>query len=397
MRKTLSDKGVAALKPRAGRYAYPDPECRGHFVRVQPSGAKSFVAVTRGPDGKQVWTTISATDRMTIEQARDHAREAFKRVRAGLPAVEPRGETVATVIENWNKRHVEGVGLRSHRKLNRLLALHVLPVWKDREFTSIRRSDVAALLDHIEDEHSPRQADHTLAVVRSIMNWYATRADDYSPPVVKGMRRNKAVPRARILDDDELRRLWEATEGAGVFNGMTRLCLYTGQRSRKVATLKWSDIIDGEWIIATAPREKGNAGSLVLPEAALAVIKAQPQIGDNPYIFASPQGDNKWLSGFSKAKDNLDAKLPGMPHWTLHDLRRTARSLMSRAGVATDISERVLGHALPGMRGVYDRHAYRAEKADALARLAALIDAIVHPRSADVLPMKQKGQSAASL
>jgi hypothetical protein len=52
MRKTLSDKGVAALKPRAGRYAYPDPECRGHFVRVQPSGAKSFVAVTRGPDGK---------------------------------------------------------------------------------------------------------------------------------------------------------------------------------------------------------------------------------------------------------------------------------------------------------------------------------------------------------
>jgi hypothetical protein len=128
MRKTLSDKGVAALRPRADRYAYPDPECRGHFVRVQPSGAKSFVAVTRGPDGKQVWTTISATDRMTIEQARDHAREAFKRVRAGLPAIEPRGETVATVIENWNKRHVEGVGLRSHRKLNRLLALHVLPV-----------------------------------------------------------------------------------------------------------------------------------------------------------------------------------------------------------------------------------------------------------------------------
>jgi hypothetical protein len=46
MRKTLSDKGVAALKPRAGRYAFPDPELRGHYVRVQPSGAKSFVAVT---------------------------------------------------------------------------------------------------------------------------------------------------------------------------------------------------------------------------------------------------------------------------------------------------------------------------------------------------------------
>ena len=52
MRKTLSDKGVAALKPRAARYALPDPELRGHYVRVQPSGAKSFVAVTLSPHGK---------------------------------------------------------------------------------------------------------------------------------------------------------------------------------------------------------------------------------------------------------------------------------------------------------------------------------------------------------
>jgi hypothetical protein len=39
MRKSLTDKGVAALEPRATRYAFPDPEMRGHYVRVQPSGA----------------------------------------------------------------------------------------------------------------------------------------------------------------------------------------------------------------------------------------------------------------------------------------------------------------------------------------------------------------------
>ena len=50
MRKTLTDKGVAALKPRAGRYAFPDSQLAGHYVRVQPSGAKSFVAVTRDPN-----------------------------------------------------------------------------------------------------------------------------------------------------------------------------------------------------------------------------------------------------------------------------------------------------------------------------------------------------------
>ena len=66
--------------------------------------------------------------------------------------------------------------------------------------------------------------------------------------------------------------------------------------------------------------------------------------------------------------------------WTVHDLRRTARSLMSRAGVRPDIAERVLGHAIKGVEGVYDRHSYREEKAHALKALAGLIENILRPR-----------------
>ena len=90
MRKTLTNKGVVALKPRAERYAAPDPQLTGHYVRVQPSGAKAFVAVARDPAGKQLWTTISTTDVMNITEARELARDIIKRVRAGLPAVEPK-------------------------------------------------------------------------------------------------------------------------------------------------------------------------------------------------------------------------------------------------------------------------------------------------------------------
>ncbi len=46
---------------------------------------------------------------------------------------------------------------------------------------------------------------------------------------------------------------------------------------------------------------------------------------------------------------------------------------MSRAGVSSDIAERVLGHVIPGVRGVYDRHEYLAEKQDALDKLAVLV------------------------
>jgi integrase len=393
MRKTLTDKGVLALKPRAARYAFPDPELRGHYIRIQPSRLKAFVAVARNPDGKQIWTTVGSTDVMGIAESREQARIIIKRVRAGLPAVEPKAESFGAVVDNWFKRHVEANALRSAREIGRLLDMHVLPTWRDREFITIRRSDVAALLDAVEDGHSARQADYVLNVVRSIMNWYATRHDDYNPPIVKGMKRQKVASRARVLDDGEIRQVWKAAESNGTFGAIVRMCLLTAQRSRKVAAMKWFDFSDdsGEWSVPKESREKDTGGLLALPELALAIIRAQDQIGDNPHVFAG-RGDGPYR-GFSAGKVTLDSKLPpGTPGWTIHDLRRTARSLMSRAGVSSEHAEKVMGHVVGGIEGVYDRHIYKDEKADALRRLASLIEGIVHPHEKNVLPLAKRAR-----
>jgi integrase len=397
MRKTLSDKGVAALKPRAARFAYPDPELRGHYIRVTSNGAKSFVAVTLDPHGKQVWATIGPTDRYSIEAARELAREAIKRVHAGLPAFEvppPKPATFKDVAEQWLARHVHANGLRSIAQITRHLNAHIYPAWAERVFLDVRRSDVAALLDQVQDNHGARAADYVLSIVRAIMNWYATRNDDFAPPIVRGMQRRSvhAQARARILDDDEIRRIWTAADTSGSFGAIVKLCLLTAQRSRKVAALKWADISrDGEWTILAQAREKNTAGSLILPKAALDIIRARPQLGDNPHVFAG-RFRNGPFDSFGPAKGKFDAKLASMKQWVVHDARRTARSLMSRAGVRPDIAERVLGHAIAGVGGVYDRHSYRAEKAAALAKLATLIDAIVNKRTADVLPMAKRGK-----
>jgi integrase len=74
--------------------------------------------------------------------------------------------------------------------------------------------------------------------------------------------------------------------------------------------------------------------------------------------------------------------------WVIHDLRRTARSLMSRAKVNVDVAERCLAHVIGGVRGTYDRYAYRNEKRDAFQRLAALVEHIVNPPVANVLPLR---------
>jgi integrase len=387
MRKTLTDAGIRALKPRAARYAHPDPELAGHYVRVQPSGAKSFVAVTRDrASAKQVWTTIGPVDRMTIAEAREQAREILKRVQAGKPALEPKASTFGDVVADWRARHLERNGLRAAREINRLLDRHILPAWGAREFVAIRRSDVAALLDQIEDENGARTADYVLTVTRAIMNWHAARRDDYSPPIVRGMRRQSphAQQRSRVLDDDEIRRIWVACETLGTYGALIQMLMLTAQRLDKVLTMAWADIdASGVWRIPTASkREKPHGGELKLPQSARDLLAAMSVLEGNPFVFAGRgQGHS---NGHSKNKARLD-KVSGVTGWVVHDIRRSARTLMSRAGVDAEVAERTLGHVQGGVAAVYDRHRYESEKAAALAKLAALIARIVHKDSARVV------------
>jgi integrase len=217
------------------------------------------------------------------------------------------------------------------------------------------------------------------------MNWYAARSDDYTSPVVAGMSRTKPKARERVLSDDEIRGVWAAADGVPIFGDIIKVLLLTGARRAKVAEMKWTDVDleTGVWTIRAEAREKGNAGQLRLPEMALEVIRRQPRIYNNPYVFPA-RGKAGAVCGFNKRMSALRAKLPeDMPQWQLHDLRRTARSLLSRAGVRPDISERVLGHAIQGVEGVYDRHTYQDEKAEALNRLSALVTNILRGPEAD--------------
>jgi len=387
-RKTLTDNMILKKKPASKRRTLPDPELRGHYVRITPKGAKSFVAVARDPDAKQIWATIGGCDVLTIAEAREKAREAIQRIKAGQPAFEApptKPDTLQDIAESWMQRHVRAKGLRTEPEISRILNKYVYPTLKDRDFETIKRSDVTKLLDAVEDGSGPRQADTVLATLSSIMRWHASRSDDYVPPIVRGMHRYDphAKKRARILDDDEIRDLWAAADKGGPFGAFLKLSLLTGQRRQKIATMRWQDLtLDGTWDIPTEPREKGNGGALLLPEVAQEIIRSQKRIGGNPYVF--PGRGNVHFNAFSPSKRSIDERAKIAP-WTVHDLRRTARSLMARAGVRSEIAERVMGHVLPGVEGIYDRHEYRDEKADALAKLAGLIALILDPPGDNVV------------
>ena len=175
------------------------------------------------------------------------------------------------------------------------------------------------------------------------------------------MKRTSSKDRARtrILTDDELRAIWKQAEEPGPFGALVRLLLLTGQRRSKVASMRWEDVsLDGVWSVPTESRQKGTGRELVLPEMALDIIKAQPRFASSPYVLAGRYRGAHY-SNYGNGKATFDASLPKMPQWGLHDLRRTAKSLMARAGVLPTCQERVLGHEMGGVEGIYDRHSYQ--------------------------------------
>jgi integrase len=235
-------------------------------------------------------------------------------------------------------------------------------------------------------------ADRTLAHLRKAFNWQASRDDEFTPPVVKGMVRTKPKERARsrTLDDQEIRDLWTALdnldgEAPACFPAFVRVLLLSGQRLRMVSRATIDEINGRDWTIP-AIRNKGKVDHVVpLTDKLIDLLNVK---GKSGYVFSSDTDGKRSFSGFSKAKAALDRKLaeirkqhgrPAMSGWTYHDLRRSARSLLSRTGVSSDIAERLLGHVIPGVRGVYDRYEYRKEKLAVLEKLDSLVARILHP------------------
>jgi integrase len=392
-----------------GTVGHPGRRVLGDF---SPSDSKDRIFVVK----KGVPT-------LTLDGARQKAREWKAILAAGLdpskrveePESNVDGEPVSTIAEvfaEYFKRHVmkegqkDGRGkplapLRSASEIKRIFDHYILADldgnarWRDRAITSITRKEVTGLLDTISDSSGVTQADAVLSKHSSMFNWHAAREDDFASPIIRGMKRSKPSERKRkrILTDEEIRIFWKACESQGTFGAYCRTLLLTAQRREKIRLMHRDDVSDdGVWRVETEDREKGNAAYIRLSSQAMKVIRKQPTTPARPYVFQGRLAGP--INGFTKDKAALDAKMAEIaeypiPHWVLHDLRRTAKTLMPRAKVLPHISERVLGHAIEGVEGVYDQYEYFAEKSDALKKLGALIDKILN--SADTSSPSRSG------
>jgi integrase len=378
-----------------------DTEVIGFRARRLPSGRVVFES-RYGGGAQRKFVVLGHYGSITPEQARTLAKKTAGEVATGRdPAAEREAKraeetnTVDHVLDEFLARYVRGrknhPPLRSAAQIEDAFKRCVRPLIGDKSIYDLRRGDVVGMLDEIADQRGPVMADRALALVRKAFNWWATRDDAFNSPIVKGMAQTKPKERARrrTLDDQEIRDLWASLGTLGedapaCYPAFLKMLLLTGQRRGEVARMRWEEIDSDVWVIPAQRAKNGieNVVPLTSP-----VVDLLGQARKTGFVFSSDGGKTAF-SGYSKAKAALDLKLADlrkaerrqpMPDFVQHDLRRTARSMMSRAGVPSDHAERVLGHVIGGVRGVYDRHEYQAEKRDALEKLAALVDRVLNP------------------
>jgi integrase len=445
----ISKRTVDALICGPERQILWDSELRGFGVVALSSGIKSYFVNYRNTQGRYRRLTVGQHGRVTAEQARKIAKKHLGEIAGGkdpLAAREAQRKrertTFHAVAEEFIAKHASKT--RSGDETARMIRLYLLPRFQTKDIAEIGRRDITRLLDEIESAEfkahdgrslgGPVMADRVLAILRKMLNWHATRDDNFVSPIVFGMSRTKPRERARqrILSDEEIIAFWRATgelasEG-DVFASIARTLLVTAQRRDEVAHMKKLEMRDDLWTIPEERYKNGKPNVVPLSALAISTIKSAPSPGQ---LIFSTTGDKPY-SGFSRSKRRLDQRMLDKLEelskernddplhseavtlrklmtassrgdqnahaeldkrwWTLHDLRRTAKTLMVRAGVRPDVSERVLGHIIPGVEGIYDRHSYIPEKRNALERLAAQIHKIVSPNGSNVVHMARDSQ-----
>jgi integrase len=396
--KKLTAAFVESVKPpEIGRIEYFDAALPGFGLRVTENGAKSWVMFYR-IHGRLRRHTIGSYPKLTLGAARDAAEAGFRAVAKGEDPAEAKKRseagagTVKAVGELFITRYAKTHQRRSWPDTQRILQTNVYPHIGHMQFADAERSHVLDVLDKAGDRRTvkrpgmkakvlrggPMASRNTHKVLRKLFRWAHEDRGIIKANPISGMRSPaRDRKRKRFLTDDEIRALWRVWSQPSPYGAACKLMLLIAQRVHEASKIARSEIdADGNWLIK-AQRYKTDLDQLVPLSGAARSLLAEQKAIKGSDLFFTLSGEE--LNGWSNAKEWMD-RASGVTNWQFRDVRRTAKTLMSRFGVRPDISERVLGHVIPGTAGVYDMYEYLEEKRAALETLAGAIDRILNPQ-----------------
>src|SRR6516225_9244825 len=330
-------------------------------------------------------------------QARTIAAELSARVRLGEdPAAEKKvrraelQHTFGNLVRGYLDQKRGELRAKSYSGLERYLdnyakSLHGFPA------SAISLRKIADFLDTVAKERGAFSANRARTCLSALFSWAMRKGLHDNNPVVSTEAR-KEQGRDRVLTDSELSAVWNAA-GDGEFGLIVKLLILTAQRAGEIGGLRWNEIDFEEGLIRLPARRVKNNRPHEIPmsDAVVGILQIRSRYGD--CMFG--RGTSGFL-GWGKGKNWLDAALTAklgkeLPHWTIHDLRRTAATRMIDLGEGPHIVEAVLNHVSGhkgGVGGIYNRALYKAEKAQALSKWATHVLAIAKGKTSNVTPIR---------
>jgi integrase len=316
------------------------------------------------------WHTIGRHGApFTVEMARAEALRLLGLIVSGKDPRPATSEAVGALVELYLSRRKAAMKPSSYEGVSRHLQAHAKPL-HGTELHKVTRRAVAELLAKIEQGSGPVARNRVRASLSAFFAWAIREGLCESNPVA-GTGKADEKTRERVLSPKENAKIWSAL-GEGTYDDVVRLLILTGQRREEIGGLMWSEVdFEAKLLRLGAARTKNNREHLLpLSAPALAILRRRAGEGNG-----SASNDARVFDGFSwpHGKEKLDAVL-GLPHWTLHDLRRSAATGMAeQLGVLPHIVEAVLNHVSghkAGVAGIYNRAKYLDEMRAALDRWA---------------------------
>lgn len=393
MQFTVKTTASVKLEGKTERIVF-DEDIKGFGLRLREGGSRTWIYQYR-IGSKQRRMVLGSAKSVPLGVARENAGRLEARVKlGGDPAMDKeaarRGadETFGVLVDQYLAARSSKWRPNTEREVTRHLmkyakSLHRFPI------AAVSQKNVADLLDSLAGDATRNRVRANLS---TFFSWAIKKGIDLPKGnIASYTEKHKENSRTRVLSEGELGAIWGACRD-DAFGAIVKLLLLTGQRKSEIGFLRWDDVRE-EQILLPGERTKNKRDHVVpLSDPAKEILEKFRADGRTHAFGRYDTG----FGGWNTAKRELDARLADaakpLPHWTIHDIRRTVATRMAELGVQPHIIEAVLNHVSGhkgGVAGIYNRATYDKEKRDALNLWAEHVMALVEGRAATVVPLKR--------
>lgn len=414
--RTRTDSDLAALVRRGtlntirleeGLYLRVRGPASGQFYfRYTRKGKARWIFIGDCPDMKRSEASaLARAYRVDLDKGLDVARERQKAMDSAYAVV-----TFGDAAKGWMEREIEP-RYENPQVVQRVLNNDILPILGKLPIEDVTSQHIDQVLRAAVERGAPTIANDALRFMRRILafsrrrGWVAVNlAADFSVADAGGFER----PRDRALPAEEITQLFAAmaeTSNLGRENELAfKLLFALCVRKRELLTATWDqfDLEGAVWHHPGGGARKGRPVAIPLPPQVVVWLRELRIFANkSTHLFPARRRQARGRGLPHISMDTLNVALGrvqhGLEHFTVHDMRRTARSHLSLLKVSREVSERALNHKVQGSEGIYNQYDFFDERRAALELWTQLLVDLENGQAENVVPLRRTRRAKAAV